>query len=186
MDISLNRQYDTTRPVQRVYLWGMPGAGKSTVGRKLAAALGWNVLDLDAEIERQAGKSVLEIFSDEGEPGFRQREWLAMQQTAQVQQCVVAVGGGAPCQPSTAEWMTDHGLCITLTASSGFIAERLWQSKTQRPLLADCNSKEELKKKLDVLLDQRIDFYQQAHISIPALNMNVGEVVSWIASIQAQ
>ena len=82
--------------LRRVVLTGFMGAGKSTVGRLLAARLGWEFLDLDAMIERKAGKAVPEIFAEFGEPHFRRLESVALAVALGRSQVVLALGGGTP------------------------------------------------------------------------------------------
>src|SRR5690606_7531818 len=78
----------------KIYLVGFMGAGKTTVGRLLAARLGYPFVDLDQEIERDAGQSVREIFESEGEVGFRAREWQRLETVRRLPAAVVATGGG--------------------------------------------------------------------------------------------
>lgn len=81
---------------ERIVLTGFMGAGKSTVGRLLAAQLGWNFLDVDTEIERQAGTTIADIFSKHGEQEFRRRESAAIARALGTHNTVIALGGGAP------------------------------------------------------------------------------------------
>lgn len=82
-----------------IYLVGMMGAGKTTVGKKLAKAIGWQFADLDQCIEATTGVSVATIFEIEGEAGFRQREMQALAQMAERSHLVVATGGGVILNP---------------------------------------------------------------------------------------
>jgi shikimate kinase len=83
-----------------VYLVGMPGSGKSTVGPVLADRLGVPFVELDARIERAAGKSVAQIFSDEGEARFREMEAAALMEAATEDPSVVSCGGGVVLEPA--------------------------------------------------------------------------------------
>ena len=85
----------------RIYLTGFMGSGKSTVGRLLAARLGFPFLDLDEDIERRAGMRVREIFELHGEPVFRRMEREALEATAALPDVVVATGGGRSSSTST-------------------------------------------------------------------------------------
>ena len=82
--------------MQRIVLTGFMGSGKSTVGRLLAATLGWRFLDLDTVIEHRTGRTVPEIFADNGEAHFRELEAEALTATLAEQNVVIALGGGAP------------------------------------------------------------------------------------------
>ena len=83
-----------------VYLVGMPGSGKSTVGPELARRLDMPFLELDAEIERAAGKGVTEIFEEDGEPRFRELEAAALKDAAALDPSVISCGGGVVLEPS--------------------------------------------------------------------------------------
>lgn len=83
-------------PLQRVVLTGFMGSGKSTVGRLLAAELGWTFVDLDTIIEQRTGEAVPHIFATRGEAAFRREETAALAATLRLSQCVIALGGGAP------------------------------------------------------------------------------------------
>src|SRR5437899_3134876 len=83
-------------PLERLVLTGFMGAGKSTVGRLLAARLGWNFLDLDAHLEERAGATIPEIFALHGEARFRRLESSALASALNRRNTVIALGGGAP------------------------------------------------------------------------------------------
>jgi shikimate kinase len=111
----------------------MMGAGKSSVGRALAARLGREFVDTDAEIEKTAGASVREIFEREGEAGFRARERAAIDALAG-RPVVVALGGGAIAQPVAAERLAASGTVVWLRARPETLAARVGDADA-RPLL---------------------------------------------------
>jgi len=86
-------------PPQLIYLIGYRGTGKSTVARLLAKNLGWQFLDMDAEIEARTGRSIRQIFADEGEPGFRQLESDLLREVSLLTNHVIATGGGVILDP---------------------------------------------------------------------------------------
>ena len=86
----------TTVSAQRIVLTGFMGAGKSTVGRLLAAELGWRFIDIDAEVEAKYGVTIAAMFAAEGEEVFRRRESAAIARALGQKQAVIALGGGAP------------------------------------------------------------------------------------------
>lgn len=88
-------QENTHKP-SALFLIGMMASGKSTVGKALAARLGWDFFDVDREVERRTGVTVAEIFEKEGEAGFRRRETEMMAELTIRPGCIVAMGGGAP------------------------------------------------------------------------------------------
>ena len=117
-------------------LVGLPGAGKSTVGHRAAAVLGWPFVDLDEEIERREGKSVAELFAERGEGYFRERELAA---TAELRAAgtssVVAPGGGCVTVPGAVALLRPPGRIIHLAVSPERALARLGGSRQSRPLL---------------------------------------------------
>ena len=81
----------------RIYLIGLPGSGKTTLGKQVAKALNLTFIDMDEKIEQTEGKSISEIFSKEGEAYFRDIERAMLHQVAQEENCIISTGGGAPC-----------------------------------------------------------------------------------------
>jgi shikimate kinase len=91
-----SRPIRAARPAERIVLTGFMGSGKSTIGPLLAAELGWNFADLDAEIERRTGQSIAQIFAERGEAAFRKEETAALAAILGHARTVIALGGGAP------------------------------------------------------------------------------------------
>lgn len=117
-----------------VYLVGMMGAGKTTVGKKLSKQTGYPFVDLDQHIEETTGVSVVTIFEIEGEAGFRQREMRALAYFAEMGGMIVATGGGVVLNPINRARMQATGLVVYLHASSAMIYTRTRHDKA-RPLL---------------------------------------------------
>jgi shikimate kinase / 3-dehydroquinate synthase len=120
--------------LNNVVLVGFMGSGKSTVGPRLAQRLDRAFVDLDDVIEADAGRSVAEIFSSEGEAGFRERESRCLQRSLEREGFVVAVGGGAPMREENWARIRDGNCVVALMAEPGELARRLTGS-TDRPLL---------------------------------------------------
>jgi len=147
----------------KVYLIGMPGSGKTTLGLPLAEHLGILFVDQDKEIENREGKSVQQIFADNGEDYFRQvesqvlREWAASPKSF-----VMATGGGSPCFYKGIEVINESGISIFFDVSVQELLKRVGKNK-DRPLLhaADLSEKEE---KLKTLYINRMPVYKEAHI----------------------
>ncbi|MDD7442399.1 MAG: shikimate kinase [Sutterellaceae bacterium] len=97
-----------------VYLIGMMGAGKSTVGKMLSQRLGWDFIDMDREIERREGRTIPEIFASDGEAGFRQLESGLLEELSRRLGLVVATGGGAVLAPRAQGLMSGSGLVVYL------------------------------------------------------------------------
>jgi len=120
--------------VNNVVLVGFMGSGKSTVGPILARLLDRPFVDLDDEIVKEAGRPIAEIFAREGEDGFRRRESRLLQRTLGRDDCVVAVGGGAPRNDDNWELIRKGNRVVALTAEPAELARRL-NGSTDRPLL---------------------------------------------------
>jgi shikimate kinase len=146
----------------KVYLVGMPGSGKSTLGKQLAKHLAIPFVDLDDEIEKSEHKKIPEIFSSEGEAYFRRIESTLLQTWANSKKdFVMATGGGAPCFHRGMEVINKTGVSVFLNVSVNEILERI-KNDNNRPLLAgDLLTREQ---KLLEIAKVRLPFYQQAHI----------------------
>jgi shikimate kinase len=117
-----------------VYLVGMPGSGKSTVGRELAGRLGVPFVDLDDEIERREGRSVPEIFAAEGEPGFRALEAQELLRASGRDPSVVACGGGVVLEPANRIALRNTGICVFLSVPLQALSARVRPAE-DRPLI---------------------------------------------------
>src|SRR5438034_11361464 len=104
-------------PAPRLFLVGYRGTGKTAVGGLLAGALGWSFADADARLEAAAGKSVADVFRDEGEPGFRDREAAVLAELCRAERHVVATGGGVVLRPANRELLRRSGHVVWLTAT---------------------------------------------------------------------
>ena len=134
------------------------GSGKSTVARALAQRLGWASLDLDRQIQEQAGRSIPEIFAAEGEAGFRDREERALAQVAERPQAlVVATGGGVVLRRANRERMRTAGAMVYLRADLDTLLERT-QGDPNRPLL----QVEDPRQRLAELQEEREPLYGEA------------------------
>jgi shikimate kinase len=144
-----------------IYLIGMMGCGKSTIGPLLAAQLGYNFLDTDTTIEKLVSQSIAELFQTVGEPEFRKIETQVLAEVSAYVRLIVATGGGIPIDREN--WNHLHqGLVIWLDPSVDLLVERL-QGDTTRPLLA---ASTDLRAKLDQILAERRHRYAEADIQI--------------------
>jgi len=119
------------------------GAGKSTVGRRLAKKLGWKFIDLDEEIERREHRPISEIFRQHGEPHFRNLERLCLQKMSASPKAVIALGGGAFMDPGNRDLAEKTGLTVWLKVSFAKLAARVKIDGT-RPKFADKDQAERL------------------------------------------
>src|SRR4051812_15574423 len=145
-----------------IFLVGMMGAGKTTIGRALALRLGRPFVDTDRVLVERCGAPVATIFEIEGEAGFRRRESSVLAEVAAEGNRIVATGGGAILEPANRTVMREHGTVIYLRAR----LESLWERTrhdTSRPLLATPNPKARLAE----LLEQRDALYREAaHLTV--------------------
>ncbi|GMV11723.1 MAG: shikimate kinase [Gemmatimonadota bacterium] len=168
-------------PAARAHLLfvGLPGAGKSTVGRLVAARLGVPFVDLDEEIARAAGKSVPDIFALDGEATFRRlerdaTEWLATQSSR-----VVAPGGGWMTQPGVVALVRPPGRIIHLRVSPSLALARMGGGVAQRPLL----SHPDPLAALEALWEARGDAYATADAVLDTETLTLQELVSQSAAL---
>ncbi len=162
-----------------IWLVGMMGAGKSTVGPALAARLGRSFVDTDGEIERSAGCSVAECFAREGESGFRARERAAIARVAGTG-VVVALGGGAIAQPGAPAWLASAGTVIHLRARPETLLGRIGDG-ADRPLLRDLDFASR-RARLEALMQERRSAHETASIVVDVDERSVEDVVKQVES----
>jgi len=123
-------------PEKNLVLAGFMGTGKSSIGRLVARKTHTPFIDTDAQVERQAGKSIAAIFADEGEAHFRALEAAACVHAAQAHGSVIATGGGALVDPESKARLAENGLLVNLHADFEFLAARVTDNG-RRPLFQD-------------------------------------------------
>lgn len=122
---------------ERILLVGMMGAGKTTVGRLLAARLGWDYVDSDADVEEQTGLTVPELFARDGEQAFRSAEAASLRRACtSTRSLVVSVAGGAVLNPDNRALLRSSGRVVWLRARPATLASRVGTG-AGRPLLGD-------------------------------------------------
>ncbi len=141
-----------------VYLVGMPGAGKTVVGQELAGRLGVPFVDIDAEIERETGRSVTEIFEQDGEAVFRGLEATQLMRAGAQDPAVVSCGGGVVLEPANRITLRNTGVVVFLDVPLEILRERI-SPNTDRPLIREQGD-------LDRLLAEREPLYREfaAHV----------------------
>jgi len=147
----------TTGAMRTIVLVGMRGCGKSTLGVRLAAALGREFVDLDAEVERTAGRSIPEIFAAEGEGWFRRLEARLLAQALERSGPVVAPGGGAILLRRNRERMARGPWVIYVHLGAAALVERLRGSEARRPRLTALP----LEREVPLLLQERDALYRE-------------------------
>ena len=141
-----------------IALCGFMGCGKSTLGKRAAAALGREFLDLDAYIEQKAGKTVSEIFADHGESGFRDLEHEALKEVAARQDVLLALGGGTVLAQRNVEALRAAGAPVVLLDAPLNLLKARLKNDTKRPLLQQGDRE----KVIEELYGKRIALYRAA------------------------
>nr|MBI2905731.1 3-dehydroquinate synthase [Chloroflexota bacterium] len=163
-----------------IILYGPPGAGKTSVGRALAARLGREFVDADPLIEARAGRGIPEIFSQRGEAEFRRLESEVCAELAARDYLIVAPGGGALLNPANRAALERRGLLVCLRAAPAALLARL-QAEGNRPLLAGGDPAQ----KLNALLDSRRALYDSFPEQIDTTGRSVPQVAEEIAALLA-
>lgn len=145
----------------RIILIGYMGAGKTTIGRQLAMALGLQFYDLDWYIEMRYHKKVSEIFAEQGEEHFRDLERRMLHEVAEFEDVVVSCGGGTPCFYDNIQYMNQQAETVYLKLEPEVLAMHLRMGRTVRPLILG-KTEDELLQYIKDSLAQREPFYRQA------------------------
>jgi shikimate kinase len=153
------------KPVMKFFFIGMPGSGKTTIGKQVALALSIPFVDLDEEIVQQEKITIPEIFKAKGEDHFRVLESSLLKKWANSDDSfVMATGGGTPCFFDGINVINNSGVSVFLNESISTLVERV-KNKSDRPLLSGSNE-QELVSTLEKTFSARISFYTKAKIVI--------------------
>ena len=145
----------------RIFLIGYMGAGKTTLGKAFARAMGLAFVDLDWYIEERYHKTVSQIFAERGEDGFRELEKRMLHEASDFENVVISVGGGTPCFFDNMDYMNQVGETVFLDVDNQVLFRRLKVAKQQRPLLAN-KTDEELMAFIQEALEKRLPHYTKA------------------------
>ena len=159
----------------KLYLVGFMGAGKTTVARALGKRTGWRVEDIDERIEAREHRSVASIFSQQGEPYFRQLERMALSELMPIRHVVVATGGGTFAEADNRALMLADGAVAWLDLSLAHVIDRV-PADGRRPLAAD-------RAQMELLYTRRQLAYAHAHVRIDATRPVaevVGRLLEWV------
>jgi shikimate kinase len=160
----------------RVYLTGFMGAGKSTIGKKLAKLLNYSFVDTDTVIEKEQKLKITEIFNKYGEDYFRRKEKLALLETLKLDDAIVATGGGTVCFQENAEFMMTNGLVVFIEIPVEEITLRLLKDKVNRPLLKDFQSDKDLMEFIVQTYATRFPYYEKAHLKFDGLQTKTNKI----------
>ena len=149
----------------RIILIGYMGAGKTTVGKALAKALGVTFYDLDWYISSRMRKTIAQIFEERGEDGFRQIERNMLHEVAEFEDVVISCGGGTPCYFDNIDYMNEKAPVVYLKADPEVLYKHLAMSKNDRPLLRG-KSQEELITFIREQLEKRNPYYTKARYTL--------------------
>jgi shikimate kinase len=173
---SIAKEVETVKQLldgRSIVLVGLMGAGKSTIGRRLAQKLDLAFVDADAEIEQAAGKSVQDIFRDHGEASFREGERRVIARLLESGPQVLATGGGAFMNEETRNNISRRGIAVWLKADIELLMKRV-RRRDNRPLLKADNPEEVMQ----TLIEQRYPVYGRADIIVESRDVPHSSIVS--------
>jgi len=166
----------------KIFLIGLMGSGKTFLGREVAKYASLPFLDLDAEIEKQEGQSVSNIFSTKGEEYFRTIEAASLRTCNEEEEFVMATGGGTPCFHNNMDFILQAGTSIFIDTPMGEILARLsGTQKSSRPLLHNL-SDGEIEKVLVNMRENRLLFYKRADFTINGATATAKNILQLINS----
>ena len=164
-----------------IVLVGLMGAGKTSVGRRLAEKLGMPFVDADHEIEAAAGKPIKEIFADHGEAYFREGERRVIQRLIGNGAQVLATGGGAYMNEETRARIQEHGISVWLRASLPLLMKRV-AKRQDRPLLQADDPEAVMR----ALMEKRYPVYALADVTVESRDVQHGQMVNDVIRALAQ
>lgn len=159
----------------KIFLIGFMGCGKSTLGRKLATKLGYDLIDLDHQIEKNTGFAVGDYFSAHGEEAFRKLESETLQAFNYPKNCVIATGGGTPCFFDNIDWMNANGTTIYIEMPPAALAKRLESGIAKRPLLRNLTP-EGVLEFIEGKLAEREPFYAKAALVMSGISLTADDI----------
>ncbi len=145
----------------RIFLIGYMGAGKTTLGKALARALGVPFIDLDWYIEERFHKSIPQLFAERGEEGFRTLERNMLHEAGEFEDVVISTGGGTPCFFDNMDYMNAQGATVFLDVPTDVLFRRLQGATQQRPILQG-KTDDELRTFIGQALAGRLPHYTRA------------------------
>ena len=170
----------------RVFLMGFMGAGKTTLGKALAAHLGVSFIDLDQYIESRFMKSVSQIFATRGEQGFREIESRLLREVGEFDNVIVSCGGSTPLIGDNMDYMLSQGQTVYLKCSNETLLSRLKTARSQRPLIAS-KTDDELAQFIESETKRREPGYLRAEFICPGDRLEsrdqIAETIEYIENL---
>lgn len=169
--------------MERIFLVGYMGSGKTTLGKAFARVLNLTFVDLDWYIEERFHKTISELFAEKGEAGFRELEKKMLHEVAEFENVVIATGGGTPCFFDNMDFMNAHGKTVFLNVNTGVLFQRLAVAKQSRPILSN-KTDEELLQFISESLEKRLPHYTMAkHIHNAEKLDNRNEIITSVKQL---
>ena len=167
----------------RIFLVGFPGSGKSTIAKKIANRINYQLIDLDYLFESKYKLTIPEFFKKYGEEVFRKSEHLLLKEVIQQEHVVISTGGGTPCFYGNMDIILNCGLSIYIKLSPVSLLDRLTNSKRVRPLVHN-KTPEQIKQFIEEQLPYREKFYSKADLVIKGESIEFESLLSQILKIQ--
>lgn len=169
--------------MNRVFLVGYMGSGKSTIGKKLAKKMQYSFVDLDKFIEKKYSRKISEIFSEDGEDVFRKMEREALYDVVKIDNAVISLGGGTPCFYDNLKVIQENGISVYLKMTAGALLQRLLNAKVERPLLKGMGENEKMEF-IQQQLGERERFYLRTHLIFNGFNPDVDILLQQIRELE--
>lgn len=168
----------------RIFLIGLTGSGKSTLGKKLAAAIPTEFIDLDDYIIQKEKKSISEIFEQYGEVRFREIEAASLREVCNIKEAVISTGGGAACFHDNMTVMNVSGITVFLDVPIDALTHRLFKqsNRENRPMFKN-KTEEEVRAFLNELYEKRVSFYRESKLTLQGSNISVERIIEELESI---
>ncbi|MDD7469211.1 MAG: shikimate kinase [Porphyromonas sp.] len=157
-----------------LFLIGLPGVGKSTIGRIVAERLGVRFVDTDLFVESRYHATISSMIGYCGIDKFRKRERVALLELLQTEDTLIATGGGLPIWEDNMDRMLAHGLVVYLRSPLDILADRLYSVRATRPAVAD-KTRSEVRDYLKMVLEKREPYYSRAQVVVPIGHLRTAE-----------
>jgi shikimate kinase len=161
-----------------LFLIGLPGSGKSTLGRELAALLNLRMIDTDEEIIKAESKTIEDIFKDSGEEYFRKSEQNILHLISENKQQLISTGGGIPCFFNNMEHINQKGISIFIDVPVEVIHKRLIDRRSQNRPMLEGKTDEEVLLFLRQKYEERFPYYSKATFTITGENIKVRDILT--------